>query len=114
MTEVLNIFQYIFPVLVVSIAVVLLCFYVHAKNKRAVYDVTTPTTQDNNPAAVNNIVSSEDEEDRHYDRLPPPYSSLDHPPPYSLFDPVLASLWPADSLPALGMYPIMLPLASHH
>lgn len=68
--------------LVVCIAVVLLCFYLLAKKKRAMYDVTTPMTQDENtPSAVQTISL---EEEPHYDRFPPRYSDVDHPPPYSL------------------------------
>lgn len=68
-----------------AIAMVLLCFYLR-KIKRAPRDVTTPTTQDGNTSAVLHTISlPEDQaEDRHDDRFPPRYSTVDHPPPYSL------------------------------
>ncbi|KAF1374056.1 hypothetical protein PFLUV_G00245300 [Perca fluviatilis] len=116
MTVVVNIFQYLFPALMLSIAVVLLCFYLHTKKKRAAYDVTIPTPQDDNTSSVYTISLSEDqaEEDRCYDRFPPRYSTVDHPPPYSLFDPKLTSIWPGGSPPAYEMYPVTLPLAPHY
>ncbi|TNN74653.1 Abl interactor 1 [Liparis tanakae] len=98
-----------FPALVVSIAVVLLCFYRHAKKKRAAYDVTVPTPRDADSSSVLRTVSRPEhpaEEPRSYDRLPPRYSTVDFPPPYYLFDP---SVWP----PAYEMYPMTLPLAPH-
>lgn len=70
-----------------SIAVVLLCFYMHAKKKRATYDITTPTLQDDNTSSEINTISLPDyqaEEDTHYDWFPPRYSTVDPPPPYSL------------------------------
>ncbi|KAK9530981.1 hypothetical protein VZT92_012451 [Zoarces viviparus] len=117
MTVAVNIVQYLFPALIVSLAVVLLCFYRHAKKKRAAYDVTIPTPHGDNSSSVLYTVSyPEDraEEDRHHDRLPPRYSTVDHPPPYSLFDPKLTSVWPGGSPPAYEMFPITLPLAPHH
>ncbi|KAG7226375.1 hypothetical protein INR49_013786, partial [Caranx melampygus] len=112
MSEILNIFRYIFPVLVVCIAVVLLCFYLQAKKKRATYDVTIPMTQDDNTPSVVHTISLEEEQ--HYDRFPPRYSDVDHPPPYALFDPKLTNVWPGGAPPAYEMYPITLPLAPHH
>lgn len=79
--------SYRFPVLVVAIAVVLLCFFLHAKRKRAAHDVTTPTTQDGNASSVLHTISlpeDQADEDRRYDRAPPRYSTMDPPPPYSL------------------------------
>lgn len=70
-----------------SIAVVLLCFYLQAKKKRAAYDITTTATQGDNAASAHNAVSLEEdavEVNRHHDRLPPRYSTVEHPPPYSL------------------------------
>ncbi|KAG7507730.1 hypothetical protein JOB18_042925 [Solea senegalensis] len=110
-------FQYIFPALVLSIAVVLLCFYMHAKKRRAAYDVSRPTAGDDNTGAEHSAAMSGEDTDadvnRCYDTFPPRYSTVDHPPPYSLFDPKLTGIWPADLLPAYEMYPIMLPLASY-
>lgn len=66
-----------------AIAVVLLCFYLRFKIKRAPCDVATPT--DGNTSAVLRTISLHEDqaEDRH-DRFPPRYSAVDHPPPYSL------------------------------
>lgn len=75
------------PVLVLSIAVVLICFYIQAKKKRASNDLTMPTTQVDNTSSMLYTISL-GEEQAHvnilYDRFPPRYSDVDHPPPYSL------------------------------
>lgn len=74
-----------FPASVVSIVVVLFCFYIHAKKKRETYDVTTPTAEGDNTIPQHLTVSVEvDEENRCYDIRPPRYSSVDSPPPYTL------------------------------
>ncbi|XP_077406028.1 uncharacterized protein LOC144037972 [Vanacampus margaritifer] len=111
-----NIFQYLFPSLVVSIAVVLLCFYLQAKKKRAAYDVTVATVQEDSGVSIQAISLGGGREvaERHYDTLPPRCSTNDLPPPYSLFDPKLASAWPGGPPPAYEMYPITLPVAPHH
>ncbi|XP_077359124.1 uncharacterized protein LOC144005087 [Festucalex cinctus] len=110
-----NVFQYLFPCLVVSIAVVLLCFYLHAKKKRAAYDVTMATVQEDGSSSIQTISRVEGQEvaERHCDRLPPRYSTTDLPPPYSLFDPKLTGIWPGGPPPTYEMYPITLPLAPH-
>ncbi|KAL6095236.1 uncharacterized protein ACO6RY_16479 [Pungitius sinensis] len=112
MSVAVNIFQYVFPVLVVSIGVVLFCFYVRTRRKLAAAAMATARGDDSPPGPW--TVSSADgrtDEERHYDRFPPRYSTLDPPPPYSLFDPRLTGLWPGGSPPAYEMYPITLPLA---
>ncbi|XP_078147023.1 uncharacterized protein LOC144542987 [Centroberyx gerrardi] len=115
MTSLGNIFGYIFPALVVSIAVVLLCFYLHVKRKRALQDITVPTQHDRSSSIqVIPLSGRQEEVDRHTNRLPPPYSTVDLPPPYSLFDPKLWSAWPGGPPPAYEMYPITLPLEPHH
>ncbi|KAM7381880.1 hypothetical protein PAMA_012639 [Pampus argenteus] len=95
MTNVVNILQYLFPVLVVSIAVVLLCFYLHAKKKRAAYDITLPTMQDDTSTVPIQTISSEhpSEHQEEVERFPPRYSTDDLPPPYALVrEPRLQSL----------------------
>ncbi|XP_077482892.1 uncharacterized protein LOC144093347 [Stigmatopora argus] len=111
-----NIFQYVFPSLVVSIAVVLLCFYLHAKKKRAAYEVSAASVPEESAIAIQIIARAQTQAagEQHYDRRPPRYSTMDFPPPYSLFDPKLTSVWPGGSPPAYEMYPITLPLAPHH
>ncbi|KAL3051254.1 hypothetical protein OYC64_001510 [Pagothenia borchgrevinki] len=81
-----NILQYLFPGLVGAIAVVLLCFYMQAKNKRAAYGVTVPTPHDDNRLSTISLSEDQAEEETQYDRFPPRYSTVDLPPPYSLFD----------------------------
>ncbi|XP_028332940.1 uncharacterized protein LOC114481994 [Gouania willdenowi] len=114
MTSVVNIFQYIVPILAVSIAAVLLCFYLHTKKKRSSYDVSTPSQEDT-PSVLRTVSLSEDQAavDRCYDGVPPRYSTVEAPPPYSLFDPKLTNVWPGGPSPAFEMYPITLPLAPH-
>ncbi|KAK2820758.1 hypothetical protein Q5P01_023717 [Channa striata] len=111
-----SIFQYIFPVLVLSIVVVLLCFYLQAKHKRSSYDITSQATQVDNPSSVVHTISLEEDlaDVNIRDILPPRYSTVDHPPPYSLFDPKLTNVWPGGPPPAYELYPITLPLAPHH
>ncbi|GLD57545.1 abl interactor 1-like protein [Lates japonicus] len=68
-------------------AVVLFCFYLHAKKRRAAYDVAIPVTQDNSTSSGLHTISVEEDQievNRHFDRFPPRYSTVDHPPPYSL------------------------------
>ncbi|CAK6964095.1 hypothetical protein PFLUV_G00245300 [Scomber scombrus] len=115
MSTVANIIRYISPALVVSICLVLLCFYMHAKKKRRAYEVSLPTPDDR-AVSIHTISLSDDQEEveRRYDRFPPRYSTVDPPPPYSLFDPKLTSVWPGGAPPAYEMYPITLPLAPHH
>ncbi|KAM4624021.1 uncharacterized protein ACJ7VT_004976 [Polymixia lowei] len=112
MARALNIFGYIFPVLVVSVAMVLFCFYLRAKKKREAYDVTAPTRRER-PSSISVIpLSGRREEDvRRTDSNPPRYSTVDPPPPYSLFDPKSRTVWPGGPPPAYRMYPITLPLA---
>ncbi|KAK5850643.1 hypothetical protein PBY51_001504 [Eleginops maclovinus] len=112
MTQVGNVLPYLFPGLVVSIAVVLLCFYMHGKKKRAAYDVTVPTSQEDNRLYTIPLSEEQAEEETHYDRFPPRYSTVDLPPPYSLFDPKVASIWSDDPPPVYEMYPITL--SPHH
>ncbi|KAK1881856.1 Pentatricopeptide repeat-containing protein [Dissostichus eleginoides] len=106
MASVRNILQYLFPGLVGSIAVVLLCFYMQAKKKRAAYDVTVPTPHDDNRLFTISLSEDQAEEETQYDRFPPRYSTMDLPPPYSLFDPKITSIWSDDSPPAYEMFPI--------
>lgn len=70
----------------IALALVLLCFYVDLKAKILTYDVTTPTTQGGSSAEPYSIPLPEEEAEEvtHYDRFPPRYSTVDHPPPYSL------------------------------
>lgn len=105
-----NLLQYVFPVLIVSIAVILLCFYFFAKKKRGSYDVPVPPVQDERRT----VPLPEDGADVFNDSPPPRYSSVDPPPPYSLFDPKLTNVWLGGAPPAYEMYPITLPLAPHH
>ncbi|XP_077959930.1 uncharacterized protein LOC144408033 [Gasterosteus aculeatus] len=110
-----NICQYVFPALVVSIAAVLLCFYVRARRKRTAV-ATAPPPGAGSPPGLSTVSrpDGQTDEERHYDRFPPRYSTVDPPPPYSLFDPKLTGVWPGGSPPAYEMYPITLPLAPHH
>lgn len=116
MASVMEILEYVFPVLMMIIGLVLLCFYLHTKKTRASYDVTVPSTQDGNTSSVLHSCLSDNqaEEDRHYDRYTLLYDTLDRPPPYSVIDPRLTNALPEEPPPAYYMYPIMLPLGSHH
>lgn len=75
-----------FPVLVMVIGLVFLCTYLNLKKRRASHATTSPAQDGNTSTGLHPIPLPEDqaEEDRHYDRVPPRYSTVDHPPPYSL------------------------------
>lgn len=73
--------------MVMAIAVVLFCFYLYVKRKRASSNVSIPTIQDGNTSSDFHTVSpsgSRADEHQLCDRFPPRYSTVDHPPPYSL------------------------------
>lgn len=73
--------------LVMAIAMVLFCFYLYVKRKRSSINVSIPTIQDGNSSLGFQTVSSpgcHTEEHQDCDRFPPRYSTVDHPPPYSL------------------------------
>lgn len=75
------------PVLAMAIAVVLFCFYLYVKRKRTSNNVSIPTTQDGNTSLEFHTASppgGQAEEHQRRDRFPPRYSTVDHPPPYSL------------------------------
>ncbi|PWA28369.1 hypothetical protein CCH79_00016400 [Gambusia affinis] len=101
----------ILPVAVISIAAVLLCFYHHFKKRREQRDATV-TVQ------VQAICRPEDQEvDTEFGRRTPRYSTMEHPPPYSLVRtdklPPMSTVDPKLAPPPYHMYPIAPPLASH-
>ncbi|KAM8889390.1 uncharacterized protein ACB058_009134 [Synchiropus picturatus] len=104
--------QYILPSVGISLALVLLCLYLYAKKIRA----TSGTRPPENPPSIWTIpwLEHREEDDVGHDRLPPPYSTVDQPPPYSLFDPKGTGVRPLSPPPAYEMYPIPLPLDSPH
>lgn len=95
-----NLLQYILPVLAVSIAVILLCFYHYSKKRRGSYDVTPL------PEGGAEMVAF-------FNRVPPGYSTTDPPPPYALFDPKLTIMWPDAAPPPYEMYAISLPMSTY-
>ncbi|KAJ0060198.1 hypothetical protein NL108_004052 [Boleophthalmus pectinirostris] len=101
MTTAEHLLQYILPVLVVSIAVVLMCYYHYSKKRRGSYDVTTP------PLRVHTAVQPEDGAEMvvFITNVPPGYSTTDPPPPYSPFDPKLSFVWSGGEPPPYEMYP---------
>lgn len=114
MTEAVNILQYMFPVIVLAVAGILFCFYIHAKKKRAEFNVAILMQDDINSSSPISLSEDQAEVDTRYDSDPPRYSTVDFPPPYSLFDPRLTGVCPSSPPPAYDMYPIMLPLAPHY
>lgn len=85
--EITGVFFLRSPVLAMAIAVVLFCFYLYFKRKRTSNNVSIPTTQDDNTSLGFHTASppgGQAEEHQRCDRFPPRYSTVDHPPPYSL------------------------------
>lgn len=85
--EITGVFFLRSPVLAMAIAVVLFCFYLYFKRKRTSNNVSIPTTQDDNTSLEFHTASppgGQAEEHQRCDRFPPRYSTVDHPPPYSL------------------------------
>lgn len=75
------------PFLVLSIAVVLICFYLLAVKKRVLNDLNMRSTQVDNTSSVLQTISLGEEQahvNTRHDTFPPRYSDVDHPPPYSL------------------------------
>ncbi|KAK7919781.1 hypothetical protein WMY93_011065 [Mugilogobius chulae] len=102
MTTAEELLQYILPVLAVFLAVVILCFYHFSKKRRGSYDVT-----------VIPLTIVQPEVNAFYTRVHPRNSTMDLPPPYSLFDPKLTNTCPGAAPPPYEMHPTCLPVAPH-